>query len=736
MAVGVSGVIKHTLYNDYYIAKHGYSYVDIYYQEEYDVATNSSVITVTKITFAHSLYGGTWTVWGTVTIDGTAYSFGSTTMKNGGELINPIVSDPISHDSVTGEKTIVISTACNTHGGSGGTQFNASNHGTAVVTVPLTKIPRTSSLTTVGTTIGTQTNITINRGSDVFAHTLRYSFGSASGVIVTKATGTKVTWTPPISLCSQIPNAASGTCTIICETYNGSEYVGKTTSTMTLTVPESVKLSVQDGWAVAVPYNQGSAAASIDAFVQGYSKAQVRFDASKISAEGAYGASVASYGIVYKGTAISEPYCTSVLQNAGEDEVVCKVTDTRGRVISQTLKVTVQPYANPTLSGISVFRCESTGVEKDEGTYVSVTATGNISSIAGLNDVALHMQVGGVVSIQVPNGVTTILGDGNVLSTSTYQVILTATDSLGNTATYTQLLPTANVMFHGRKGGKGAAFGKYGEQDDLLDVDWNIRGRKNLQIDGALITANPVYPINLVVNGNFANPVNTKGETSYKGAVEGVNRWEMSNAARMVTLNDGYITVSDNPDSTSTAVGMLRQYITVDASLRGESVTLAAKVRGNDVRLNINNTSIGSYTKNNSDFSVVCQQGTIPENADEFYVALQFRNSPTVDCAWVRLYVGEYTEKTIPYYAPNSYEIENLNSNGALAYYPVGAVYISMNPTSPAQLFGGTWQQRTDRFLVAAGNAYEAGATGGSSSKTHQKSKTNCRHWSMSAWAM
>lgn len=44
--------------------------------------------------------------------------------------------------------------------------------------------------------------------------------------------------------------------------------------------------------------------------------------------------------------------------------------------------------------------------------------------------------------------------------------------------------------------------------------------------------------------------------------------------------------------------------------------------------------------------------------------------------------------------------------------YPVGALYISMESTSPAYLFGGTWQQISDRFLLAAGS-YTAGSTGG-----------------------
>lgn len=48
-----------------------------------------------------------------------------------------------------------------------------------------------------------------------------------------------------------------------------------------------------------------------------------------------------------------------------------------------------------------------------------------------------------------------------------------------------------------------------------------------------------------------------------------------------------------------------------------------------------------------------------------------------------------------------------------LTIYPVGAVYISANSTSPASLFGGTWEQLKDRFLLAAGSTYSAGSTGG-----------------------
>lgn len=45
--------------------------------------------------------------------------------------------------------------------------------------------------------------------------------------------------------------------------------------------------------------------------------------------------------------------------------------------------------------------------------------------------------------------------------------------------------------------------------------------------------------------------------------------------------------------------------------------------------------------------------------------------------------------------------------------YPVGSIYTSVNSTSPATLFGGTWEQMKDRFLLGAGDTYTAGATGG-----------------------
>ena len=50
--------------------------------------------------------------------------------------------------------------------------------------------------------------------------------------------------------------------------------------------------------------------------------------------------------------------------------------------------------------------------------------------------------------------------------------------------------------------------------------------------------------------------------------------------------------------------------------------------------------------------------------------------------------------------------------------YPVGSIYMSVNAVDPAKLFGGTWERIQEQFLLAAGSTHEAGATGGSLTKS------------------
>lgn len=65
------------------------------------------------------------------------------------------------------------------------------------------------------------------------------------------------------------------------------------------------------------------------------------------------------------------------------------------------------------------------------------------------------------------------------------------------------------------------------------------------------------------------------------------------------------------------------------------------------------------------------------------------------------------------------YFADGYRGGDLLANHPVGSTYESTLPTSPAELFGGTWEQIKDVFTLAAGDTYTAGDSGGEAEHVH-----------------
>ena len=64
-------------------------------------------------------------------------------------------------------------------------------------------------------------------------------------------------------------------------------------------------------------------------------------------------------------------------------------------------------------------------------------------------------------------------------------------------------------------------------------------------------------------------------------------------------------------------------------------------------------------------------------------------------------------------------EIEKAKKDALLLSHPIGSYYFSDFDTDPALLFGGEWERVKDRFILAAGDIYNANTVGGSDEHSH-----------------
>ena len=68
--------------------------------------------------------------------------------------------------------------------------------------------------------------------------------------------------------------------------------------------------------------------------------------------------------------------------------------------------------------------------------------------------------------------------------------------------------------------------------------------------------------------------------------------------------------------------------------------------------------------------------------------------------------------------APSIRAVKDAVNNNWLSIYPIGSIYMSVNNIDPSLVFGGTWSQIKDRFLLACGDTYNNGETGGAANHT------------------
>ena len=327
---------------------------------------------------------------------------------------------------------------------------------------------------------GDEISIHMNRKSDAFTHTVRYAFGSKSGTIATGVTtGTK--WTIPNSLMDLIPNATSGSGTIYADTYNGSQLIGTKSCGFTAKVGSSVKptctLTLEDTTGVDDIYGSP---------VQGLSKIK-----AKINVSLAYSSPIQTYAIKIDGDQYSVSEATTgALRNAGDSLVSAIILDKRGRVGSTNYTMNVQAYSRPSVSELIVRRCDADGTENDQGLYVQVMFSAEITSLGGKNTAAYNLRYKKSTDDDTKWMTQDFSELANVYSVtdktaifaaaegSSYDVEVTATDRHYTTVRTTSA-STAFSLIDFHKSGNGLRFGGVSEKENTFQNDLSLNQTGN-----------------------------------------------------------------------------------------------------------------------------------------------------------------------------------------------------------------------------------------------------------------
>lgn len=447
----------------------------------------------------------------TCTIDGSAQTFSSPAISSTGTHLLGTVSRTVNHAS-DGGKSLTISAVFQIRATLSGTYYGTI---TASANITLDSIPRASSVSAGNMTMGTAGKINISRASSSFTHTLTYSFGNSSGTIATKTTATSVSWTPPISLASQIPNATSGTCTITCTTYNGNTNIGSKTCTFSLTVPTSVKPTISSLTASRI---DGEVPSTWGIYVQTKSKVKLTIN----GAAGSYGSTIKSYTITgggYSGSAST--LTTGFLNNSGTITFKATVTDSRGRVSAEaSVSITVTAYSPPYFNSSLSQRCLSNGTLDDDGTYIHALVSFGYSTCGGKNTLTTSVQYKQVSATQWTDAGVTFAsntaftyGKGQISTETSYDVRYTLEDAF-STISVQEIVSTAAVVMDFKSGGKGVAVGKVSERDNTFEVaeNWDVKVYGMLLKEYIQQFAKTMYPV-----GSIYMSVSSTNPSTYFG---------------------------------------------------------------------------------------------------------------------------------------------------------------------------------------------------------------------------
>lgn len=351
-----------------------------------------------------------------------------------------------------------------------------------------TPLGKSSTLTFSDTTVnpGGTLRVTVNAPSTAFTHKIKWVLGSKSQTVSLGAGVSVADFTLPLTWTSEIQKSLTGTLSATLETYSGSEKTGASSYSIRVVIPATD--TFKPSFELLITRNNNGVPSTWNEYVKGVSTLTV--EPANITYK--YGADYYTATITVGNVTKRELPSTFELTQSGTVKITVTVRDNRGLSTVRTATVNVCDYTPPSINVEAFSRCDLVGAVDSMGTYGLLKYTTAVSSVNGKNTYSVTVKYKDSQSdnwsapVVAPKN-NTPFGDGAFDVIKSYAVCITIKDGINTTGIDTLLyLPGGDIPFNIRKGGKGAAFGKFSEKDNLLDVNWDMKINGSMELSGML----------------------------------------------------------------------------------------------------------------------------------------------------------------------------------------------------------------------------------------------------------
>ena len=306
----------------------------------------------------------------------------------------------------------------------------------------LESIPRAASIAATDADIGSVSTVTIGKKSDAYTYVVAWEFGSLSGYLTesglldtaSHVTASSLAFSLPESFYYEIPDRATGSCTLKCTTYLAGTAIG-TPQTTTFTVRADPARCGPQLTATVTDTNSATLAltGSKNRFIRYASTATC-----SLTASARFGATVTQKKIAGKAVTAD----SLVIQKIETDSVRFALTDSRGYTAEKVVALNMVSYFLPVLR-LQAARTDATGggaTLQAEGSFYN----GSFGSVKNSLQLQYKLGSGSWVTLQPQldgNGFSAQQTLEDLDYTKSYPLSVKATDGLHSVTAGTRINP-------------------------------------------------------------------------------------------------------------------------------------------------------------------------------------------------------------------------------------------------------------------------------------------------------